>query len=463
MKEVLILGAGLAGLSLSLATELADEGFKVTVLEKKNYLGGRASNVIDRKMHDPVDIGPHIFVTAYNNFRHFIKRIGSTNKILWERTNFIDVVASGKHCQIRSTTNKPHIWLGPMIMSTDFVSIYDKLSIIPLILRLGLSSEEQLEKLDNISAYNFLRNNHVSNGMIENFMRFFVLSMLNIPLEKCSAAEFALLVKHWSQLKHHHIGFARVGLGDVYTKNAEEYLNKRKGKILRNHEVKKIYIKNNQIEHIVVKVNGKTQKIKSDLYVSTFHPVDLREVLPKKTLNTNFFRKLNNFQGVPYLAVFLWFDRKITNEKFWAPVNLNGTSKFVNTDFYDKSNISKRRRKYSYIMSNIIFSKKYHGLSDNEIIKLTLNELKEAFPKMNAKLIHAHVHRIPYVVYAPFVGSRKNKLSNKTPISNFYLSGDWTNSFTQCMETAVRSGYSCADKIFGDFGINRRVYNPLIE
>lgn len=461
MKEVLVLGAGLAGLSL--ATELVDEGFKVTVLEKKNYLGGRASNTLDKKMRDPVDIGPHIFVTAYNNFRRFMKKIGSTNKILWERTHFIDIISSGKHHQMKTSNNRPNLWLLPMILNVDFLKWYDKITIIPWTIRLYFSSDEALEKLDSINAYDYLKSQGVSERMINNFMRFFVLSMLNIPIEKCSAAEFALLVKHWNQLKHHHVGFARVGLGDVYTKNAEEYIGKRGGKILRNHEVKKISIKKNRIESVIVKSNGKTNTLKSDIYVSTFNPADLRNALPKEILSSKFFRNLKKFVEVPYLSVFLWFDGKITHEKFWALMNSDGSYKFLNTDFYDKSNIFKKRKKHSYIMSNIVFSHKYNKLSDKKIVALTLNELKEAFPKMKAKLTHSHVHRIPYVIYAPFVGTRKYKLSNKTPISNFYLSGDWTNRFVQCMETAVRSGYQCADKIFEDFGIKKKVYNPKIE
>ncbi len=41
-KEVIILGGGLAGLAA--AVVLADEGFQVTVVERRPFLGGRASS-----------------------------------------------------------------------------------------------------------------------------------------------------------------------------------------------------------------------------------------------------------------------------------------------------------------------------------------------------------------------------------------------------------------------------------
>ena len=59
MSKAVIIGGGLSGLSL--ATELVDKGFQVTVIERKHYLGGRASNAKDIKTRDPIPIGPHIY------------------------------------------------------------------------------------------------------------------------------------------------------------------------------------------------------------------------------------------------------------------------------------------------------------------------------------------------------------------------------------------------------------------
>ena len=144
-------------------------------------------------------------------------------------------------------------------------------------------------------------------------------------------------------------------------------------------------------------------------------------------------------------------------------VNDSKTPGYINSDFYDQSNIYSPREKHSFITSNIIYSEPYESLSDAEIVAKTVGELKEAFPRFEGKLVHSHVHRIPYVIYAPLPGMRKCKLPNKTPIENFYLSGDWTTKeLTQCMESAVRSGYKCAEEILRSFNVRKKIYEESL-
>ena len=201
-----------------------------------------------------------------------------------------------------------------------------------------------------------------------------------------------------------------------------------------------------------------TQKLEADIYISTLNPVELRELLPDAVRFSDFFVHLNAFEPVPYISVNLWFDKKIGNKKFWALLNDSRTPQYINTDFYDQSNIYETRSDHSYITSNIIFSGPYEHMSDAEIVEKTIEELREAFPNFNGKLTHSHIHRIPYVIYAPLPGMRSHKLSHNTPIANFYLAGDWTTKeLTQCMESAVRSGYKCAETILASFGENKKI------
>lgn len=462
MKTVAIIGGGLSGLSL--ATELVDEGFDVTILEKNKYLGGRASNIIDEKFHDPVPIGPHVFVTAYHNFRRFLEKIEAHHTIVWERKFVTEVVYKGQHCQMK-ISNLPHpLYLLPPFLSYKFITLKEKLSTLIITAKVYMSSYQELEKLDNLNAYEYLIENNVEKGAIDKFLRLLAITCLNVPLELCSAAEFSILMKHWLELRHRHFGFARGGLGDIYTKKSEEYIVKRNGKILKNTHVKKIIFKEGKIDSFLIERKDKETNLKADLYISSLHPVDLRMLLPEDILFTDFFKNLNAFEGVPYISVNLWFDRKITNKRFWTLLNTSDTSDYMNTDFYDMSNILPGERNYSFITSNIIYSKPYNKMADREIVKKTLQELRETFPNMEAQLKHYSIHRIPYVIYAQYPGMIKHQLSQKTPIQNLYLTGDWTMKYVpQCMEAAVASGYRCAEQILKDFGINKKIYNEKLS
>ncbi len=445
-KSVAIIGGGLAGLSLGV--ELADAGFAVTILEKNAYLGGRASNIIDSKTRDPVPIGPHIFIKGYRYFHEFLKKIDAHESIVWERKLFLELIYNGRHFQFRMSDLPTSLFSLHRLLRYPFANTKDKLSNVRFALRTLLASREKLEELDGITARDYLLSCGVSKKSIDAMWRFFVLSMLNVPIELCSAAELCLLVKDWAGVKDRHIGFAKTGLGDMYTKNAGDYIAARGGTIEKNTTVNRIIFSSKSIDHLEVECNGSRSKLTSDLYVSALNPLQLKNLLPAQSLSMDFFGNLKAFKGVSYISVNIWFDRKITRKKFWALLDDSEMRGYLNMDFYDLSNIYETRKGSSYIASNIIYSELFENLSDREIVQKTLEELHEIFPRMDANVIHSHVHRIPYVIYAPYPGMRRHKLPHKTPIPNFYLCGDWTNKhIPQCMEAAAQSGFECAQAI----------------
>ena len=151
MKKAVVLGAGLAGLTI--ATELADKGYEVLVLEKNKYLGGRASNITDPKTEDPVPIGPHIFIRGYNNFKRFLHKIGAHQSIVWERNLFLELVYNQEHYQFRMADIPTSLLSLPKMLKYPFLKIGDKFSNLRIGLGLYFSSKEGFESIDDISAY----------------------------------------------------------------------------------------------------------------------------------------------------------------------------------------------------------------------------------------------------------------------------------------------------------------------
>lgn len=68
---------------------LAKRGLKVTVLEKRSILGGRARSWIDGVTRDPVHIGPHVVVSEYPNFFKLLDQLGTLQKILFSEQHFL--------------------------------------------------------------------------------------------------------------------------------------------------------------------------------------------------------------------------------------------------------------------------------------------------------------------------------------------------------------------------------------
>ena len=79
-KMIVIAGAGLAGLSA--AKYLADAGYGVLLLEKRELAGGKVSSWQDED-GDWLESGLHVFFGAYRNLLSFMRETGVEENLTW--------------------------------------------------------------------------------------------------------------------------------------------------------------------------------------------------------------------------------------------------------------------------------------------------------------------------------------------------------------------------------------------
>ena len=109
MSDVLIMGGGFAGSPRPAA--LAAAGRRVTVLEKRPVLGGRAYSYTDQTTGEVIDNGQHAMMGCYTEMFRFLDRIGATDKLAIQpglRVDMLDPdrgagVISCRRCRIRCT------------------------------------------------------------------------------------------------------------------------------------------------------------------------------------------------------------------------------------------------------------------------------------------------------------------------------------------------------------------------
>src|SRR6202453_3291109 len=81
LRTVLVVGGGLAGLSAACA--LADAGYQVRLLEKRRYLGGRASSYEHPGTGEVIDNCQHVLLGNCVNLIDLYRRLGVSDKIRW--------------------------------------------------------------------------------------------------------------------------------------------------------------------------------------------------------------------------------------------------------------------------------------------------------------------------------------------------------------------------------------------
>jgi 15-cis-phytoene desaturase len=225
------------------------------------------------------------------------------------------------------------------------------------------------------------------------------------------------------------------------------------GDVFLNSPLRKINLKEDgRVKNFLIgsakESNGK--EIEADAYVSAM-PVDIfKTILPNEWSSKDIFRKLEGLKGVPVINIHLWFDRKLTNIDHL----LFSRSPLLSV-YADMSITCKEYEDPNRSMLELVFApaKDWISRKDEEIIDATMKELIKLFPmhfsgENQAKLRKYKVIKTPQSVYKAVPGCQDLRPDQKTPIRNFFLTGDYTmQKYLASMEGAVLSGKICAEKI----------------
>jgi uncharacterized protein with NAD-binding domain and iron-sulfur cluster len=410
VRHVVIVGGGIAGLACGVA--LTDAGLRVTVVEREKRLGGRARSWTDPASGDDIDLGPHVLHSEYRNMLALLERLGTRDLVSWQPEKLLHF---SNGVVLRHRRLPPPLSLLPDLAMQAGLSPRDLWSNNRPTWDAMRFHEADTPALDSISALDYLRDAGVTQAMIDWFWAFACLAVLNVPLERCSAA--ALLRVHSQLIGHRriHFGFPAVALADLFAPQAAKLI----GRVLTGTEVIKTE------PGAVVLQDG--SRIAADRVINTVPP---------------------QIEASPYVSSYLWFDRKLTRERFWAQL---GAETRLNTDFYDLSNIRRGwAARPSVIASNIIYSHRAHTLTNEEIVAATQREIATFLPEAaRARVVHAVVNRIPMVIPCPLPGSESAR-----PAPSVSRAGDWTRTGLPCsMESAVCSGFMAAEEVLQTRGI----------
>lgn len=459
--DVLIVGGGLAGVASAIG--LLGKGYEVTVVERDERLGGRARSWRDETTGDPVHIGPHILLSEYPNFFRLLDTLGTRNRVVWQEDRFVTIVEGQKKYPKRQSNwlPAPFIYL-PSELRDDAYTQQDILSNLPILTYALQLDEDDINRLDNMNAYALLKMMGVSEKFIDSVWRFTCRAIMNMPLEYCSAGALMNFYRYFIGYGDYQVGFPREGLGELFAPDAADYIrNHENGTLRLESDVEALLRDGDRVDG--VRLSDGTQ-LRADRTVVGLTVPKLRTLLPADWRREyTYFSDLGFFEPCKYISPYLWFDRKLTDLKFWAR---RYDYADLNCDFYDLSNISDRvNNGNSLITSNIIYSNRLGDWSDEEIIQETLRELSEFIPEAkDAQLKHSVVNRVPLAIHCPYPGTHQRRPDPDSPIEGLYLAGDWVaTGLPSSMESATKAGWMVADRIVQDDNGSSSFTQPIRE
>jgi 15-cis-phytoene desaturase len=421
-------------------------------------LGGRAQSWTDARTGDAIDLGPHILLTEYSNMLALLDSLGTRDRIAWETKRLIRLRESSRTTDMQLHRLPPPLHLLPSFAKVRSLSWQDKRSNWPM-LRLAMCADEQVvRELDEMTAAELLKKLGVTQRFTDWFWATACITVMNVPLEQCSAGALLRVFAQLIGRREYRIGFAACGLAELFAPAASERIAKQGAAIHLKTAVRRLVIDSARIKGIVL-ADGTHLSV--GCCVVAAPPAELHALLPDEWRSASPFNHLRAFEPSPYVSVYLWFDRKVTREKFWAQI---WDPTRLNSDFYDLSNIRHGwEHRPSVIASNIIYSHRANALSDAQIIERTVAEIGEAEScAVKARVEHAIVNRIPMAIPCPCPGLEAKRPGSTTAIHGLLLAGDWTRTgLPSCMESAVYSGWSAAEQLWRSLDRPRELVRPV--
>src|SRR5438309_2169080 len=124
-QDVMVVGGGVAGLSAALA--LAGAGAKVTLLERRPYVGGRACSYPHPALEEVVD-SQHVLLGCCTNLIAMCDEAGIADKIRWyDKQTFLE--PSGRASTIETSDLPAPFHFAPSFLSAGMLGIKDKLGM----------------------------------------------------------------------------------------------------------------------------------------------------------------------------------------------------------------------------------------------------------------------------------------------------------------------------------------------
>ncbi len=433
--DAVILGGGFAGLSC--AVSLAAEGRRAVLLEKKPHLGGRAYSFRDAETGHVVDNGQHLFMGCYRQTRAFLEQIGTSERLSFGdaiRVDYADAEGKRDALVCPAALGSP-LHLAAGVLGLRGLSMGDKLGLLKLdaYVRKTRGLVKVPAELDRMTVRQWMDSLGQSRRIQERLFDPIALGALNDAPEVAAATGFVQVLREafYADVEGTRLGLSTVGLSDLYTSAAAEFIQKRGGQVVLNTKIKAAG------EAFVLAEDGR--RFDAPFVVSTLPPWDLKKLdLPPGLLGP-----WQDLKPAPIVSISLWLDRPVIAEPL---VGMLGTE--IQWAF-NKSKILSLDGGGQYLALVISGAHAQVAADPKALLEAAKRDLARCFPEFQKATIKRwKVVKEPFATLSPVPGSDALRPEIAASPSGFVFAGDWTQTgLPATIESAVASGRKAAEAV----------------
>lgn len=437
--DVIVIGAGVAGLAAAVA--LAKDGAKVTLLERRPLIGGRAYSYPHPALNEVVD-SQHVVLGCCTNIIDLVAEAGAADSIRWyDELCFLEASRDGAPAR-RSWMHEGAL-PAPMHQTLSFLGagmlgLRDKAAIASGLVRFLRGSPAD----DRESFASWLRRTGQTELAIRHFWEPVIVGALNDSFERCSV-KYAGKIFHESFLrsgKAGHLGIPAKPLSEFFAPVAE--LAQRVGVDVRMGASVDALRRGEDGRWLAL---AGADEFAAEAVVLAGDLRGTRRLLDDSGLS-QVGPLLDKFVVAPITTVHLWYDREVVNVDHAVLLDTRIQWMFA------KSRIRRwPAERGSYLELVISASWPEIGMSREQVLEPALRELELFFPRMReAKLVKSGVLKEARATFSVVPGLDAYRPWQRTQLPGLYFAGDWTaTDWPSTMEGAVRSGRLAAGEVAG--------------
>lgn len=433
MNTVAVIGGGLAGLAATVS--LAQRGFRVTLIESRPRLGGRAGSFIDPATGQMVDACQHVSMGCCTELHRFFRTIGVAH-FLAPQPKLWYVTPDGRRSVFKADPWPAPFHLGRALLGAHYLTPHEKLRVAYGLLALLRETPDADPPL-----LPWLEAHRQNRRTIDRFWGVVLTSALNETVDRVGLkyARKVFLDGFIRGRDNFVVHVPTVPLGRLYGEELRRWLDRHQVEVREGIAVRRVELgATGSVQHLVLKDGS---SLAADWFLLAVPFDRVTDLLPEALATREpYFSNANHLTPSPITSVHLWFDRPALDLPHAVLVDCLGQWVF---------NRGETAPGEFYLQIVASASGSLKSLGRDEVQRRIVDELCHVFPTVRAaKLLRGKVVTEHSATFSAVPGVDQWRPSQASPIRNLAVAGDWTaTGWPATMEGAVRSGYLAADVI----------------